>query len=275
MSVDSAHQQALLERLSREIHGSRKYRGLDIPAETLRDLLEHELKKGRTDSEALQVVREKLHNIIAPYLGDLDYEAAAVKLAAAGQTGSLEAVKAVCREIMESHASTRERLPFLEDFYAPLWAITGKPTSILDLACGLHPFGLPWMGLDRTAAYYAYDLHAPRIALINRFLNLLEREPLAYVQDILVSPPQVEADVAIFFKEAHRFEQRKKGCNRPFFEALNVRWLLVSLPAVDLSVHHSLADRQRSLMSGILAGTNWPVEEILIGKELIFCIQKS
>ncbi len=275
MSDHPSRQQALLERLTREIHGSRKYRGLDLPDETLRDLLEQELSKGRDDSAALQAVREKLHNIVAPYLGDLDYAAAAEKLAAAGQTGSLEAVKVVCREIMEAHASTRERIPLLDNFYEPLWAITGRPRTILDLACGLHPFGLPWMGLDRDVAYYAYDLHAPRIALINRFLNLLEREPLAYVQDILVSSPQIEADAAIFFKEAHRFEQRKKGCNRPFFEALKVRWLLVSLPATDLSGHHSLIDRQRSLMSGILTGSNWPVEEILIGNELIFCIQKS
>ncbi len=275
MSDHQSRQQALLERLTREIHGSRKYRGLDLPVETLRDLLDQELSKGRDDSAALQAVREKLHNIVAPYLGDLDYEAAAEKLTAAGQTGNPEAVKEVCREIMGAHASTHERIPLLDNFYEPLWAITGKPATILDLACGLHPFGLPWMGLDRDVYYYAYDLHAPRIALINRFLNLLEREPLAYVQDILVSPPQIEADTAIFFKEAHRFEQRKKGCNRPFFEALKVRWLLVSLPATDLRGHHSLIDRQRSLMSSILAGSNWPVEEILVGNELIFCIQKS
>lgn len=275
MNHTEAQYQALLERLIREIHGSRKYRELDLPTETLEDLLDQELGKGRTGSEALQAVREKLHNIVAPYLGDLDYSTASEKLAQAGREGGMDAVKDVCLEFIGAHASTRERVPLLDAFYEGLWAVTGIPQTILDLACGLHPFGLPWMNLPSTARYYAYDLHAPRIGLINQFLGLMNREPLGFVQDILVSPPQVEADVGLFFKEAHRFEQRKKGCNRSFFEALKVRWLLVSLPESDLSGHHSLVDRQRKLMNTILSGSNWPVEEILIGNELIFCIQKS
>ncbi len=271
--TDTAEQ--LLARLNREIQTSHKYRGLDLPLETLRDLLDQELIKGRRGGDAVQAVREKLHNIIAPYLGDPDYAAARDQIEAAFLSGDPEAIKNVCRGIMEQHASTKERLPLLETFYSQLWAITGRPDSILDLACGLHPFGLPWMNLPVATRYFAYDLHAPRISLINRFLQGMGHEPLARVQDILVNPPDGEADVAFFFKEAHRFEQRQKGCNRPFFEALRVRWLLVSLPAADLSGHHSLVDRQRGLMESILAGSDWPVTEISIGNELVFCIRKA
>ena len=273
--TDSNSSDALLARLNREIQTSYKYRGLDLPLETLRDLLEKELAKGREGGAALQAVREKLHNIVAPYLGDPDYAAAKVQLDGAVSSGDPEAVKTWCRGIMESHASTRERVPLLETFYQQLWAVTGIPNRILDLACALHPFGLPWMDLPGATAYHAYDLHTPRIALINRFLQAMDREPLARVQDILVNPPDVEADVALFFKEAHRFEQRQKGCNQPFFEALRVRWLLVSLPATDLSGHHSLVDRQRNLMDSILDGLDWPVTEIMIGNELVFCIRKA
>lgn len=267
--------QALIDRLTHEIHGSRKYRALNIPPETLQDLLSEELNKGRSEAAALQAVREKLHNIVAPYLGDPPYALVGEKLAQAASGANMEAVKGVCLEIMEAHASTRERIPILTSFYDKLWAITGVPESVLDLACGLHPFGLPWMGLSKRTRYHAYDLHAPRISLINRFFTLLERDSLGVVQDILVKPPEIPADVGIFFKEAHRFEQRRKGCNRAFFQALKVRWLLVSLPAVDLSGHHSLVERQRKLMDSILTGLTWPVEEILIENELIFCIQKS
>ena len=72
--TDTAEQ--LLARLNREIQTSHKYRGLDLPLETLRDLLDQELIKGRRGGDAVQAVREKLHNIIAPYLGDPDYAAA-------------------------------------------------------------------------------------------------------------------------------------------------------------------------------------------------------
>ncbi|OGN80869.1 MAG: hypothetical protein A2X24_09715 [Chloroflexi bacterium GWB2_54_36] len=272
--IESENVEALLAQLSTDIWTSRKYRSLDLPLETLRDLLEQELTKGRSGNAALQAVREKLHNIVAPYLGDPDYPAAAFMLDKAVQSGDSETIKAACHEIMATHASTKERIPWLETFYPQLWSVTGTPGSVLDLACGLHPFGLPWMGLPLETQYHAYDLHTPRIELISHFLQLLGRAPLAIVQDILVSPPKVQADVALFFKEAHRFEQRQKGCNRPFFEALNVRWLLVSLPAADLSGHHSMIDRQRSLMDSILTGLDWPVQELLIGNELVFCIRK-
>ena len=265
----------LLAQLSTDIRASRKYRSLDLPLETLRDLLEQELTKGRSGNAALQAVREKLHNIVAPYLGDPDYQAAAFMLDEAVRSHDENNIQAASLEILATHASTRERIPMLDSFYQRLWSVTGVLDSILDLACGLHPFGLPWMGLPLETQYHAYDLHTPRIELINHFFRLLGREPLAIVQDILVSPPKVQADVALFFKEAHRFEQRQKGCNRPFFEALNVRWLLVSLPAADLSGHHSMIDRQRSLMDSILAGLNWPVQELLIGNELVFCIRKK
>lgn len=273
--TDSNNFDALLARLNREIQTSYKYRGLDLPLETLRDLLALEVAKGRSGNNALQAVREKLHNIVAPYLGDPDYAAASGQLKAAVNNGNPEIIKTWCREIMESHASTRERIPQLETFYGQLWAVTGVPKSILDLACALHPFGLPWMNLPAATCYYAYDLHAPRISLINSFLKAVGHEPLARVQDILVNPPEVEVDVALFFKEAHRFEQRQKGCNRPFFEALRTRWLLVSLPAADLSGHHSLVERQRNLMESILVGLNWPVTELTIGNELVFCIHKA
>jgi 16S rRNA (guanine(1405)-N(7))-methyltransferase len=97
----------------------------------------------------------------------------------------------------------------------------------------------------------------------------------AFYGDILLNPPHQPADVAFFFKEAHRFEQRQKGCNRAFWLALNVRWLVVSLPATNLTGRFDLANRQRKLVKETLAGFDWPVTEIMVGNELIFCIRKE
>ena len=48
----------------------------------------------------------------------------------------------ITKSILDTHSSTRERLPFYEKMYAKIWKITGKPSSILDLGCGiiLFPF---------------------------------------------------------------------------------------------------------------------------------------
>ncbi len=267
--------EGLLQELLREVRASRKYRALDLPEETLRDLLSRALERHSNPKAALQSVREKLHNIVAPYLGDPDYARAADELRDAFNDGSPKGVRAACLRLLQSHASTRERIPLLADFYSRLWQVSGPPSALLDLACGLNPFSLPWMDLSPQTRYYAYDIHGPRVALINQFFQLAGQTGRAYLQDILIRPPEVEADAALFFKEAHRFEQRQRGCNLPFWQALRVRWLFVSLPAASLSGRRDLTERQRRLIQTILKDTGWPVTEIRFNNELVFCIQKD
>ena len=173
------------------------------------------------------------------------------------------------------HASTKERLPILADFYQKIFAITGIPTSILDLACGLNPFALPFMNLPASISYRAFDLHQPRIDLINEFFTLLGYPATAEKRDILVDPPQERADVAFFFKEAHRFEQRQHGCNRAFWESLNVNYLLVSLPTANLSGSHSMIDGQRILVERTIKDKPWSVQELVFDTEIVFCINKG
>ena len=262
-----------LDALTAELLRAPKYRQLDLPPETARALLEQELPRHRTTRAAIKAAREKLHQIVAPYLGDPDYPGAITALQAAFAAGPQQ-VRNTCAALMQAHASTHERLPLLDSLYPRLFALTGQPQTILDLACALHPLSFPWMGLPNSTRYHAYDLHGPRCQLLAHYFALQGLPPLVEQADILVHPPQIEADVAFFFKEAHRFEQRQHGCNRPFWQALHVRWLLVSLPITDLTGHHSLLERQRRLVYDTLDGLPWPVEEVLIGSEMVFCIRK-
>lgn len=263
-----------IQPLVDELLNSRKYRGLNLPAETVRDLLEQELPRHRSGKDALKAVRHKLHTIVAPYLGDPDYDRVVSDLRAAAAAGP-DALRAACTDVLAAHASTRERLQVLDDFYPRLFAVTGQPRSILDLACGLNPFSWPWMGLPASTQYHAYDIHAPRVAAINTFFETQGLAPLAEVRDVLVRPPEIEADVAFLFKEAHRMEERQRGCSRGLWRALNIRWLLVSLPAESLSGKFQLADRQRALVQQAIGGAGWPVTELVFGSEIVFCIEKT
>ncbi len=257
-----------------EILTSKKYRDLRLSQSTVRSLLEQELPRHRSRKAALDAVRARLHNIVAPYLGDPDYPAAIHALDDAFRTDDA-AVRAVCLEILAAHSSTRERIPILERFYHALFTLTGVPQVIFDLACGLNPLAFPWMGLPSSTQYHAYDIHAPRLELINHFFTLQGLPPLAEQRDILVQPPEIEADVAFFFKEAHRFEQRQRGSTRFLLQNTRARWLLVSLPVNSLSGRHSLLDRQRALITTAVEGLPWLVTELLCETEIVFCIQKN
>ncbi|MHC1740681.1 MAG: hypothetical protein AB9897_06170 [Anaerolineaceae bacterium] len=266
---------AFTEALITSLQSSRKYRSLDLPRATLLDLIQNAQQITRDPRELDHIVREKLHHLVAPYLGDPDYLACQQDLETAYQSNDAVQIKSVCEKILSTHASTRERLPILPHFYERLFAYTGQPRVILDLACGLNPFALPWMGLNEDTCYYAYDLHQPRLDAINHLFKLNGMAQLAIHQDILVTPPTVEAGVAFFFKEAHRFEQRRHGCNREFWKQIRARYLLVSLPTQNLTGSHPKTDQHRRLVMENIAGLPWRVHEIEFENEIVFCIEKD
>ncbi len=257
------------------ILNSKKYKSLGIPRDTLEDLFKAVEPKVKSHKDLVKQVRQKLHNIIAPYLGDPDYERTAHILEDVFQKFADEqSIKSTCLDILTMHASTRERIPCLDAFYSTIFDITGEPHSVLDLACGLNPFAYRWMGLEKGIRYHAYDLHQPRIRLINHYFELEGLRPLAERRDILVKPPDIDADVAFFLKEAHRFEQRQHGCNRAFWQALHVGTLVVSLPAVSLDGQRSLVERHQRLVTQTIAGLSWHSQDITLANELVFIIKK-
>ncbi len=134
----------------------------------------------------------------------------------------------------------------------------------MDLACALDPLILPWLQLDHQPNFTCYDVHAPRIAFLSAFLECFYPKGKALSQDVLAEVPQASADLALFLKEAHRFEKRRPGCNRAFFQALPVRVILVSLPSQDLAGKHSLETYHTHLIEEAIAGFDWDCSKVTI-----------
>jgi len=262
------------QELTHKILESKKYRQTGLNPATIEDLVRQEAPRQASQKSLLKTVRRKLHNIVAPYLGEPDYDSYAKRLDTMIDTSpNSPEMQALCLQILKDHASTAERIPFLSEFYQRLFEETGTPNSILDLACGLHPFGIPWMNLPTTTHYHAYDIIQPRVDFINQFFHHLGMQPLAENRDILINPPQIQADLGIFFKEAHRFEKRQPGCNQAFWRNLKVTTLAISLPIQNLSGTHNLIEQHRSLVYQNLPG-NHEVTELLFENEIIFLIKK-
>lgn len=130
------------------------------------------------------------------------------------------------------------------------------------------------MQFNKNAEYFAYDIHLPRIELINQFLEGIGLKPLGILQDILVQPPQQPAEVAFLFKEAHRIEQRKRGATRWLLQQLQAKWIFVSLPRVSMNGQRELSQRMRTLMHSILNHLPWNIRELEFENEMVFCIQR-
>ena len=252
-----------------------KYRDLGILEDTFRDVVAHEFLLHKSPSVAEKSARKKIHNIVANYLGHPDYSLARNKLTAAFTSNDPENVKTACIEILRTHVSTSERLAEIDTLYQKIFSVTGSPSSILDLACGLNPFTFPWMGLPPETLYYAYDIVRPRIDLINHFFTNQNMQPLAETRDIIVDPPTVTADIALILKEIHRFEQRRKDSSYQLYSSLQVKFLVVSLPAQSIHSKHDFTRSYRALFFKTLHDCLWPVNEMIIGQEMFFIIDKT
>ena len=273
--MSGQNKEVLALEIAAKIQASKKYQDLNIPQETLLNLIQQEMVRYKKSSDVMKSVRAKLHNIMAPYLGDLDYELAEQTLQMAFTNSDPAVMQETCANFLRQHDSTRERLAYIEDFYQSIFSICGQPQRVMDLACGLNPFALPWMDLPTSTQFYAYDIHPARIQLINHFLQLSGREPLAEVRDVLVRPPQIEADAAFLFKEAHRMEKRQRGCNRGLWDALKVKYLFVSLPNRSLDGRRDLRERMRHLVESSMQGQDWELGELDFPGETVYWMRKG
>jgi len=270
MTVD----ETAVETVITAIKSSRKYR--DTSEETIRQLAVEAVLEHKKPKPAEKAVRRRLHSIMAPYLGDPDYAAAGRRLTEAFVGGDADEIRAVCRDLMFDHLSTRERLPILDTFYRDIFAVTGSPRRLLDIACGLNPLAFPWMDLPAAgASYWAYDIHEPRVHFLNHYFILQGLPPLAFVKDVAVQAPTERGDVALFLKELPRFERNYPGRGRALLAAIDARWLVVSFPTISTHGGRNLTNRYREFYHQIIDGFGWPVTELLFDSELVFCTEKT
>ena len=265
--------EAAIETVVTAVKESKKYG--DTAEATIRELAVEALRRYKKPKQAIKAVRAQLHSIMAPYLGDPDYDAAKTMVTAVFASGDEAQVRTLCQDLMGHHLSTRERLSLLDRFYREIFAVTGKPDSLLDIACGLNPLAFPWMDLPFSTQFYAYDIHEPRIDFLNHYFRAQGLAPLARIQDVALQFPQETADVALFLKEMPRFVRNYGDLGRPLLEALNVRWLVVSYPAVSTHGGRNLTNRYREFMAQLTEGLPWTTTEILFEGELVFCIEKG
>src|SRR5437588_12392003 len=125
-----------LDRLVETVRTSRNYKS--VSEAFIRSIGTRELARSGSLKEAARATRNKLHQVGGAYLGNQapHYSLWLDELKAAVRSGDREQLLSTCAKIMGHHASTRERLPILDQFYASIFAALPPVHTILDIACG-------------------------------------------------------------------------------------------------------------------------------------------
>jgi len=211
---------------------SRKYR--DLCGDTLYRMAGWALERNKDPKQAVKLAKRKLHQVYGAYVEQMDGSTIEALVDALPRDSEGGALRNVCREILQCHSSTRERLPEMDRLFSDLFQRTGRPSTIADIACGLNPFAWPWMHLRSDARYHAMDIDRRLVANVNRFFSRVGIAECATCHDILVSTPAVESDVVFLFKTLPVVEQQEKGRSLRLLEELRTDHVVASFPVESL-----------------------------------------
>ena len=259
----------------RSIVESPKYRA--VSEDLIRQIGWRELAARRSIKEAVKATKNRLHQVAGAYLDSRpQYAAWTEQLEAAAQSGDERELRAACLQIMERHASTRERIGILDSFYTTAQAGLPPVRSVLDVACGLNPLAVPWMPLAADVAYYACDIYADMMAFLNNFFRLIGVRGHAQVCDLITASPRQPVDVALVLKTLPPLEHLDKNAGLNLMRALNANYLLVSFPARSLGGRDKgMVEHYTSRFLKLTEAEGWPVARFEFATELVFRVRKA
>ena len=203
-----------MNELLEKLLASKKYK--DVCPDTVKRVLEECSLKYKKEKDIEKAAREKLHGITSAFMSEKEYKNA-LKLA---EEGDLE-------NLLGCHASTRERLPLsdMDAAYDRIFEATGKPESVLDLACGMNPIYLKHRLKD--ARIVGVDISGQSMAVISRACDAE-----IHHGDLLCegSIPAERFDAALLFKILPLLDRQKAGSADRVLSEINAKNIVVSFP---------------------------------------------
>lgn len=253
---------------------SRKYGCLC--EDTLRRVARWAASRHARTKDAVKAAKRKLHQACGAYLGGFDPAEAGAVARGLPNDPPRDVLRDACLGVLGRHVSTAERAPFMEEAYAEMFRRTGTPRVLVDVACGLNPFAFPWMGLPREVTYHALDIDGRIVSAADAFFARLGMEHSAACSDVLVSVPNVEADVALLLKTLPGLERQEKGAGARVLKELRARHVVVSFPVGSLGGRKKgMHAHYRGEMSRLADGLGVSVEEIAFPGETFYVLTKA
>jgi len=265
-----------LDQIVEAVLSSPKGRG--ISEDFVREIGKRELARRSNLKEAIKATKSKLHQVAGS-----NFDASASRrygrwleyLKAAHESGDRELFLKACMEVAAHHASTRERVPILEQFYATILAGLPAIHSVLDIACGLNPLFIPWMPLAQDVEYFGYDIYDDMTAFLNEFMALIGVRGRAETRDVIRSCPTQNVQLAFVLKAIPCLEQVDGSAGLRILETLNADHVVVSFPVRSLTGKaKGMAVNYEARFRQMVAGKTWGIKKFEFASELAFLVSK-
>jgi 16S rRNA (guanine(1405)-N(7))-methyltransferase len=263
-----------LDELVTAVRSGARYRG--ISEDLVRRVGAQELGKRSNLKEAIKSTRSKLHQVGGAYLeAGPDFDVWQEKLAALPSCPTDPVMQEFCRQAMTQHASTRERLPILEEFFGQTLASLGPIHSVLDLACGLNPLALAWMPVADDVVYHACDIYEDMLAFVGGFLDHCGVQQHVSVCDLSIECPSLPVQVVFLLKTIPCLEQLDKTVGPRLLDSIAAEHLLVSFPVRSLGGRaKGMEQNYENHFHQLVAGRGWQIKRFQFRTELAFLVSR-
>lgn len=253
------------------IKQKREYREIDdsFVERILDDVLkgrEVESLKKKSIEDIIKQTRAKLREVYGAFLSP-KYSQKEKFLNAIKNLNDFEGHK----KVLSLHLSTRERLPFYEEIYSKIFEITGKPSSILDLGCGLNPFSLPFMHLTNLI-YYAAELVKTDAEFLQKYFNKFNIKGKAFQMDLTRAENLPSADVCFMFKVIDTLEAIEWDTTAELLAKVKAKWIIASFAKKSLGGKKKIKMEKRAWFEKLIAKREHKV--FGVENEMFYVIKK-
>lgn len=203
-----------------EILASKKYR--DIFPETVINAFSEMIRRHGKIKDADKAARAHLHAITGAFISP-DELTQAKKELLLWVSGEEEALG----RALLAHSSTRERIESADRMYDRIFSVTGKPETVLDIACGINPVYLGSIGITDVTGV---DIHAGCAQLINFCAEAKGWKTRARAGDVILNPPEEKCDLTLIMKLLPVLETQKSGSAKALLEKVGGKHIAVTFP---------------------------------------------
>jgi len=178
-------------------------------------------------------VKKTIYYQLRQYHQDSANESNLKERLAKANNKTLENLDTILMDLLASHVSSKERLPYYDQFYRQLFNLIDAPQTIVDIGCGLHPLSYPFQKNISLKTYIAIDKDLSVIDILNLYaphVHPIQLKPICMdIQDIVWSEflDQGNAfDLAIMLKLIPVVHRQNKASMTPLFKIPAKRILL-------------------------------------------------
>ena len=183
-------------------------------------------------------------------------------------------IYSIHRMLLSSVLSTKERLPFYEEIYTKIFAITGYPRSILDLGCGFNPMSFPFMRLEEVD-YCAYDINKEDIRILDEYFSIMgdDLNGKAKLFRFDEGNEFPSADVCFLFKVLDVLDKKGHKKSEELIKSLKCRWIVASFSTKTVS-GKQMKHAYRGWMDRMLKRLGYEFKVLEFPNEIFYVIKK-